>query len=168
MTHLKNINFTFKSSGNSIPRPYVNVKFKNEDREDSIACIVDSGADFSTLPMQFGAYMLGINFTGKIAPAEIKLEWQKLDQSDNKKLSKFIEKITEKKFSVPIDIGYACGKGASGFLYPIEVEINSFKQIVPIFWINADVIPLIGRVGIFDQAKEVVFNAKENKGYFKF
>lgn len=110
--------------------------------------------------------MLGISFNERIAPKEIIEEWQNLNQSDRNKLNDFIKKISEKRFAIPVNIGCACGKGTNGFLYSAEVEIGNHKKNIPIFWIYAEINPLLGRTGVFDKAKEVVFNAKSNKGHF--
>ncbi|MFH1895345.1 MAG: hypothetical protein ABIJ74_02045 [archaeon] len=163
---MQKIEFSFRPlTPKTLHRPCIAVKFRNNNREDKLLCIVDSGADFTTIPIQAG-FMLGINFNKSLAPEKIIEEWRNLNQSDNKQLNDFIKKITEKKFAVPINIGCACGKGTNGFLYSVEVEIGNHKKNLPIFWINADINPLLGRTGFFDKAKEVVFNARQNKGHF--
>lgn len=169
MTRLK-IKFQFKAhKPGDLPLPLANANFRHGNMEYGIPCLVDSGADFCTIPAKIGRLMLGIDFEKKIAPYEIKREWLDIDKTDDKKLSGLIEKIILKKVAIPISIGCACGKGAGGFLYPVQIEIGDFKKDLLVFWIEAeDIVPLIGRLGVFDRADAVVFKRKENYGYFEF
>lgn len=158
--------FGFKSSDNSAPRPYLQAKFKYKDRYDLFYCLIDSGADFCTIPIAF-AQSLGIDFTKKLASHEIKEEFGHFDFSDTKKYDSFVHKLIEDDVTIPGKIGCACGQGGTGFYHPVQIEIGEFKKEIIVFWINADVVPLIGRQGVLDNMDEVVFKHKEGKGFFR-
>lgn len=166
MKNLK-IDFYFKSHRpKHVPIPIANAKFKHQNNESLIPCLIDSGADFCTVPIEIGKFMLNIDFENKLAPYEIRREWQDIDKSDSKKFNGLVEKIIENQYAIPNSIECACGKGSSGYYCPVQIEIGVFKKQVLVFWINSNVIPLIGRIGVFDQMKKVVFDTKKQKGQF--
>ncbi|MDO8634594.1 MAG: hypothetical protein Q7K34_04855 [archaeon] len=166
------IEFAFKSFiPKQVPIPLSWVKFKNGNRQVNLLCVVDSGADFCTVPMPIGIMELGIDFNKNRAPYELVQEWHNLDKSDKAKLEEFINKIIEKKLIIPMEIGCACGKGTTSYLFAVEIEIGEFKKTVLVNWIDSTNVSglsaLLGRVGVFDQMDAVVFNTKEGKGFFE-
>ena len=113
-------------------RPAVRIKFNPSDTQ-SILCLLDSGADFSTFPVSIGK-KIGINFK---------------DEDPIDPPSQISGKIKCKCYKVATSF-YVSWQSESISLYIIWVDSNK-------------VYPVLGRIGFFDKFKEVVFCEEDKK-----
>ncbi len=146
----------------TFPLPLAFPVFSIGAKRIELPCILDSGADFTTIPMSIGRDVLGIDFN-KIAPYEIRKKWDNLNRQNEKQLNELIQEIIGKKHAIPTSYECACGRTTSGFYYPAEIQIEEFKKEILVLWTPSDVISILGRIGIFDKIEELTF--KKGKSY---
>ncbi|MBI2631988.1 hypothetical protein HYW75_03220 [Candidatus Pacearchaeota archaeon] len=118
-------------------RPSISIKFDPSDTQ-SVLCLLDSGADFSTFPVSIGK-KIGVDFR---------------DEDPINPPSQISGKIKCKCYKVATSF-YVSWQTESISLYVIWV--NSDK-----------VYPVLGRRGFFDKFKEVVFCEEEKKLIFRW
>ena len=154
------IEIPFKSfKPKSFPVPVVTPVFSVDGQRIQIPCIIDSGADFCTIPISIGRG-LGIDFT-KIAPNEIRKKWADLDGGNLEQTAILIKEIIERRLVVPTTYGCACGQITEAYYYPATIEINDFKKEILILWTPRDISPLFGRTYLFDSIQEITFKKGE-------
>jgi len=159
------IELPFKSfSAGGFPVPVAAPVFSIAVQKIQINCIVDSGADFCTIPQSIG-HALGINFS-KIAPAEISKRWRDLDGSNAEQVNVLITEIIEKKVAVPTTYECACGQTTGAFYYPVTIELGKLKKEIIVLWTPKNIPPLLGRIGVLDSVRELSF--KNGNTIFKF
>ncbi len=165
------ISFNFKAFQPSMmPQPVIRAIFEFDGQCFDSVCLIDSGADFCTLPKFFLESNLNIVLEERIAPAEIKKEWQDLDKSNKEEYDKFVAKLIKKSLAIPATYGCSCGRlpAPSGYFFPVKIKLGSFSNNIMVLWTdNKDIQGLLGRKGIFDEVKQVVFNKKEMRGFFE-
>ncbi len=150
----------------NFPAPLIEATFSNGNQKIPVLCLVDSGADFTTMPQSLGI-LLGINFE-RIAPYEIRKKWEELDKNNPKELKKLVEEITGKKYALPTSFGCACGNTTQAKYYPATIELKEgFKKEILVLWSPQNTTPLLGRIGFFDKMKEIIFK-DEQKLMLKF
>jgi len=162
------IPFTFKPFNQLNILPKSEAFFKVGETQVRFMCLVDSGADFCTLPFPLARESFNIDLKDKIAPNELRKEYKEMDKSNKKELNNFIKRFLRKDCSLPIEIVCACGNTTIGYLYPAEIQIGKFENKIPLLFLGNERkgIVLIGRFGVFDYFDEVVFKAKTDLGYF--
>ncbi|MBU2099866.1 hypothetical protein KKG83_05425 [Candidatus Micrarchaeota archaeon] len=138
------------------PLPLIMPTFSSGKKQITLPSIVDSGADFCTISMSIGKDALGIDFT-RIAPYEVRKEWENLDKGKTKQVNEMIDKIIKEKHVIPTFYECACGKLTKAFYYPVTIAFGRFKKEILVLWTPAEMQSLLGRTGIFDAVKELVF-----------
>ena len=113
-------------------RPSISIKFDPFDTQ-SILCLLDSGADYSTFPVSIGK-KVGINFK---------------DEDPIDPPSQISGKIRCKCYKVAKSF-YVSWQSKSISSYIIWVDSNK-------------VYPVLGRIGFFDKFKEVAFCEEKKK-----
>lgn len=154
---------SFRAGG--FPVPVATPVFSIGAQKIQVNCIVDSGADFTTIPMSIG-HALGINFT-KLAPKELSKKWEDLNGSDSAQMNILMKEIVEKRVAVPTTYECACGNITAAFYYPVNFELGELKKELIVLWTPHAVPPLLGRIGIFDSITELCFK-KGATTVFKF
>jgi hypothetical protein len=147
-------------------QPIIDVKLSLDDKQQWLVCIIDSGADLCTFPHSIFLNFSGEDISSFKSVQEVQREWVSLDKNNHAEMQKFLNRLIENKWTVPISIQCACNANTPAYLYPITIEIDHFKELVPVLWIQKDVSPLLGRTGIFNRFDEVIFDMKNKKGYF--
>lgn len=166
---MNRIEFEFKPIiPNSLAAPVIlTIPHYKEKRGRNLLCIVDSGADITTIPMYIGIEM-GINFSN--TSIEMYEPWleilEKINGGIDYDYSSFLKTLYDKNLCIPVTFNCACGKTTSSLLFPIEIEMGNQKFFTMVNWAKNDGPALLGRFGIFDKFKEVVFNKRERKGHF--
>lgn len=136
--------------------PILIVKLIHEKNIINPICVVDSGADFCTLPMESGK-SLGIDFK-KTAPKEILKKWLYLDKKDQKRVNELVEDAIKNKYAIPTSYECACGEITKAYYYPVTIEIEKrFKEDILVLWTPANSMSLLGRIGILDKIEELAF-----------
>lgn len=162
------IKFEFKPfpTPSDIPRPVIRATFFNGNLTTNQIAIIDSGADFCFVPISYGKIDLKINFD-KIAPRVTRDRWKNIDKG-GKEYEEFIQELYNSKLVIPDEFGCACGRNnIKGFFAPVHLKIENIKLFVMVFFCKNESHTLIGRIGIFDRFKYVIFDKKNFKGYFE-
>ncbi len=158
------VSFNFKRyKAENVPQPIIDVTFTHKDKKVDFACVIDSGADYTLLPMSFGI-MLGIDFE-QIASKPLIRDFMYSDRADP---TNIMDRIIEIGYGViPTSSVCACGKTTNCFLYPVFVKLGD-NDLFPIMviWTPNNVPPLLGRIGVFDKFSSVVFNKRNSDGSF--
>jgi hypothetical protein len=132
-----------------------------------LICIVDTGADYTTLPIDI-AMSMGISFSNP--RPDMKEPWleilAKVSSGGVCDYQSFLRTLYDNGMHIPSKMSCACGNEIDSVLFPIEIKIDDRKFFTMVNWTDANAPPLLGRFGILDQVKEAVFNKRELRGHF--